>query len=79
MKRLETQKEMSITLTEPAKKLLAKKGYDPAFGARPLKRVIQSMLLDPLALKIVNGEIKEGAVITVGAKGEELTIKTNEK
>jgi len=72
--RLDEQRGMTLDVSPAAKKLLAKKGFDPSFGARPLKRVIQTMILDPLALKIVAGDIKEGAHVTVGAKGEEITI-----
>ena len=55
--------------------MLAEKGYDPTYGARPLKRVIQTMLLDELALEIIEGKIKEGdkVKIEVGTT-EELAI-----
>jgi ATP-dependent Clp protease ATP-binding subunit ClpB len=55
--------------------MLAEKGFDPAFGARPLKRVIQNLILNPLALRIVNSEIKEGQKVTIGASDGEITIK----
>jgi ATP-dependent Clp protease ATP-binding subunit ClpB len=74
--RLHREKGVKITVSPAAKKLIAEKGYDPAFGARPLKRIIQSLLLNPLALKIVSGDIKEGDEITIGAdKNEKITIK----
>ncbi|MCF7729744.1 MAG: ATP-dependent chaperone ClpB [Chthoniobacterales bacterium] len=59
MRRLEKQK-LSLELTEKAKVYLAKEGYDPAYGARPLKRVIQQKILDPLSMEILDGRIKEG-------------------
>jgi len=73
--RLKREKGVELTVSAPAKKLLAEKGYDPAFGARPLKRVIQTMILNPLAMKIVKGEIKEGQEIIIGASNGEVTIK----
>jgi len=59
---------IKIDVTEGAKSLLAEKGYDPNLGARPLKRVIQRMILDPLSLKVVSGELKEGERAQIDAK-----------
>ncbi len=73
-KRLSEGRGITLNVTPAAKKLLARKGYDPAYGARPLKRAIQHHILDPLARKIVAGELKEGATITIGAKGDEISI-----
>jgi len=73
--RLKREKGVELTVSAPAKKLLAEKGYDPAFGARPLKRVIQTMILNPLAMKIVKGEVKEGQEIIIGASNGEIIIK----
>ncbi len=73
-KRLKTHRGILLSVSESAKELLANKGFDPSYGARPLKRVIQSLLLDPLALKIVGGEIKEGQTVSISAKGEELIV-----
>jgi ATP-dependent Clp protease ATP-binding subunit ClpB len=73
--RLKREKGVELTVSAAAKKLLAEKGYDPAFGARPLKRVIQNMILDALAMKIVKGEIKEGQTVTIGASNGEVTLK----
>ena len=53
-------KNIEIKVTEKAKEFLAERGFDPNLGARPLKRVIQREVLDPLSLKIVSGEVKEG-------------------
>jgi len=58
-KRLADQ-NISVTVTEPAKELIAREGYDPVFGARPLKRVIQKKILDALSLEILSGNFKEG-------------------
>ncbi len=55
-------------------RLLAKEGYDPAYGARPLKRVIQREILDPLSLEILDGKFHEGDTITADASGERLAF-----
>lgn len=62
MHRLENKK-LTLKLSEKAKIYLAKAGYDPAYGARPLKRVIQQKILDPLSMEILNGHLKEGDTI----------------
>lgn len=62
LKRLDQQK-IEMTLTEKAKKFLAKEGYDPAYGARPLKRVIQQQILNPLSVAILDGQFGEGDLI----------------
>jgi ATP-dependent Clp protease ATP-binding subunit ClpB len=59
LRRLE-KKKLSLQLSEKAKLYLAKEGYDPAYGARPLKRVIQQKILDSLSMEILDGRIKEG-------------------
>ncbi|MBF8250749.1 MAG: clpB [Deltaproteobacteria bacterium] len=60
-----SERKLSITLTDNAKELLAKEGFDPTYGARPLKRAIQRMIQDPLALKLLAGEFGEGDTIVV--------------
>jgi len=77
--RLKEQRGITITISDTAKKLLAERGFDPAYGARPLKRVIQSLILDPLAMKIVSGEIAEETEVAIGAKGEEITLKATKR
>ncbi len=69
------EKKIHLTVTEKARELLGKKGYDSNLGARPLRRVIQTELLDPLALEIIEGKIGEGSAVTVEAKGTKLDIK----
>jgi len=68
------QKRITFKLTEEAKKLLAEKGYDPSFGARPLKRVIRRLIEDPLAEGILDGEVVDGAEIEVKREGNELSF-----
>ncbi len=63
-------KDMGIELTPPAKELLAKKGYDPVLGARPLRRTIQREIEDNLSEKILFGELRPGTIVVVGAEGE---------
>jgi ATP-dependent Clp protease ATP-binding subunit ClpB len=69
------QQNLTLDVDAAAKKLLASEGYDPQFGARPLKRAIQEHLLDPLATKLLAGEFKPGDKIKVSAKGEELVFE----
>jgi ATP-dependent Clp protease ATP-binding subunit ClpB len=64
-----------LVVTDDAKQLLADLGYDPAFGARPLKRTIQRELQDPLALALISGEFTPGDVIRVDRKGDGLAFK----
>ncbi len=63
-KDIEHNKNITLTFDDKVKAMLAKQGYDPHFGARPLKRLIQKRLLDPLALEIVDGKIQENQQIT---------------
>ncbi|HLM64315.1 MAG TPA: AAA family ATPase [Acidimicrobiales bacterium] len=70
-------RRIGLHLTDGAIALLAHDGFDPAYGARPLKRVIQRELADRLALQLLEGEIGEGDTITVDAVGDELAILTS--
>jgi ATP-dependent Clp protease ATP-binding subunit ClpB len=67
-------RKITLELTDAAKALIAEKGYDPAYGARPLKRTIQRLIQDPLAVKILGDEFKEGDPIKVDAAGDELSF-----
>ena len=69
------QQNLTLDVDAAAKKLLAKEGYDPQFGARPLKRAIQEHLLDPLATKLLAGEFKPGDRIIITSNGESLAFK----
>jgi len=69
-------KKIEIKTTQVAKDLLAEKGFDANLGARPLKRVIQKLVLDPLALKIVAGEIKEKDKIVIDVEKEQIIFRT---
>ncbi|MDO8584484.1 MAG: ATP-dependent chaperone ClpB [bacterium] len=72
-KRLENKK-IRLAFTDKAKLLIAEKGYDPSYGARPLKRAIQDLVLDELALRIVEGKIKEGDTVNVHATKEKIVM-----
>ncbi len=67
-------RRMAITLKPDALRWLGDRGYDPVYGARPLKRVIQKALVDPIARKVLSGEFADGAVIEVGADGDALSV-----
>ena len=78
LKRLEkrlAQQQLNLDVDKSARQRLARAGYDPQFGARPLKRAIQEKLLDPLSIKLLEGEFKPGDKINVTAKGDELEFK----
>jgi ATP-dependent Clp protease ATP-binding subunit ClpB len=60
-------RKIGVEATPAAKALLAERGYDPVYGARPLKRVIQRDIQNPLALKIIAGEVKEGTTVRIDA------------
>ena len=66
---------ITIELTDEAKELLLSDGYDEQFGARPLKRAIQRLIQDPLALKLLEGEFGEGDSLRVGRDGEQMTFE----
>ena len=74
MKRLEERK-IHVELSDAARRLLVREGYDPAYGARPLKRTIQRRVLDPLAIKVLEGEFTEGDRIGIDASGDTLQFE----
>lgn len=68
------KKGVKIKVSPEAKKLIAEEGFDPNLGARPLKRVIQKEVLNPLALKIVAGQVKEGQQVDIGVNADKIAI-----
>jgi len=74
LKRLEDRK-IHVELTDAAKRFVVSEGYDPMYGARPLKRTIQRRVLDPLALRVLEGDFREGDRITVDVGDNELTFE----
>jgi ATP-dependent Clp protease ATP-binding subunit ClpB len=76
-KRLADRK-MSIELSDEALNLLAEKGYDPIYGARPLKRAIQHYIENPLAMEILNGNILDGSLISAYVDGDEIRFAASQ-
>ena len=74
MKRL-ADKKIVVELTEKAKEYLANEGFDPIYGARPLKRIIQRDIQNPLALKLIDGTFKEGDKVKIGAEKGKLVFE----
>jgi ATP-dependent Clp protease ATP-binding subunit ClpB len=76
LEKLLADRKIMLDLDETAIKWLADKGYDPAYGARPLKRVMQKELQDPLAEKILLGDIKDGSTVVVTAGSDRLNFRS---
>jgi len=72
MDKLLADKKITLELTPEAKALLARDGYDPAFGARPLKRAIQRMVQNPLAMAVLEGKFKDGDHVKAVVSGNVL-------
>ena len=71
--RLSTRR-INVELTEAGKELVVDEGYDPNYGARPLKRTIQRRILDPLAFKVLDGTFKDNDTIIVDAEGNDIVF-----
>ena len=74
LSKLLEERKITLTLEPVARDWLAAKGWDPAYGARPLKRVIQRSVQDPLAEMILAGEVQDGDRVTISAGGNVLTF-----
>jgi len=74
VRRLLADRKITLEMDDAARQLLAERGYDPVYGARPLKRVIQKYVQDPLAEKILMGQIKDGQTVKLSARGSDLVI-----
>jgi ATP-dependent Clp protease ATP-binding subunit ClpB len=72
-------KKIHLELTKNGHNFLAREGYDPVYGARPLKRALQHSLLDPLSQKLLAGEIKEGSTVIADAKEGQMVFTTKQK
>ena len=70
------EREISIEVTENMKKHIAEKGFDPAYGARPLRRAIQSLIEDTLAEEILDGKVKNGDNVVMDFVDEKVVVKT---
>ena len=75
LQRLLAERHITLSLTDAAKEHLAEVGYDPVYGARPLKRAIQRELQDPLAMRILRGEFGEGSTVRVDTRDGQLTFE----
>jgi ATP-dependent Clp protease ATP-binding subunit ClpC len=76
LKKRLSERKLGVKLSEDAKSWLAKEGYDPVYGARPLRRVIERYVENPLSSKLLRGEFGEGDTVTVGLGAKGLTFKT---
>ncbi len=77
--RLLAERNVTIELTPAARKLLLSEGYDPAFGARPLRRALQRLVQDPLALKILDGSVLPGEHVIVDARAGQMKFERGEE
>jgi ATP-dependent Clp protease ATP-binding subunit ClpB len=71
------ERNISLVLDDSARELLAIEGYDPNFGARPLKRAIQTLIQNPLAMKLLRGEITSGQTVIVSARDGRMEFATD--
>jgi ATP-dependent Clp protease ATP-binding subunit ClpB len=69
------ERNITLELTEPAKELVAREGFDPVYGARPLRRTIQKDIVQPLAMRLLRGEFHDGDHIQVDAHDRELLFE----
>lgn len=79
LRRLLADRKIGLRLNDDVKAWLAEKGYDPLYGARPLKRTIQREVQDKLAMKVLEGEFGEGDVVGIGVNGEGLVFVREER
>jgi ATP-dependent Clp protease ATP-binding subunit ClpB len=75
LRRRLADRRITLEVTDAARALLGREGYDPTFGARPLKRTIQRLVQDPLALKLLEHEFAEGDTVTVDAEGDQIVFR----
>jgi ATP-dependent Clp protease ATP-binding subunit ClpB len=77
LRRLLAERDVALVLDDSAKQLLSREGYDPTYGARPLKRAIQTLIQNPLATRILRGEILPGQIVRVSADGDRMSFDTS--
>src|SRR5207248_1482304 len=75
LRRRLAERGLALELTDAAKEAIAEAGWDPAYGARPLKRALQRLVENPLALRLLEGDFPEGATVLVDARDGELTFE----
>ncbi|MBD0371516.1 MAG: ATP-dependent chaperone ClpB [Pyrinomonadaceae bacterium] len=76
LRQMLNERNITLVLDDSAKELLAREGYDPAYGARPLKRAIQTLIQNPLAVRLLRGEVAPGQTIRVSADGDKMKFST---
>jgi ATP-dependent Clp protease ATP-binding subunit ClpB len=79
VRRRMAERKIEIKLTDAAKEFLVREGYDATYGARPLKRTIQRLILDPLALQVLEGEFGEGDTVVVDVEKDRVVFYKEEK
>ena len=79
LKKRLADRHIEVELAQKARELLVKEGYDPVYGARPLKRTIQKLVLDPLAVKVLAAEFRDGDTVTVDAEDGKIVFATKEE
>jgi ATP-dependent Clp protease ATP-binding subunit ClpC len=79
VKKLLEEQKIDLDTTEEAKELLAKEGYDPNFGARPLRRTIEKLIENPISEKILASEFKEGDCVLIEAKDGKIMFSKKKK
>ncbi len=70
------ERKLVVVMTDAAREYVTNKGYDPAFGARPLRRLIQREIQDPLALRLLSGEVREGDTVEIDLREGRLEFRT---
>jgi ATP-dependent Clp protease ATP-binding subunit ClpC len=73
-KRLE-ERQLTLELSEAARDKLAEEGFDPVYGARPLKRVIQREVIDKLAMQLLSGTLSDGKYVIIDTEGDDITFR----
>ena len=74
-RQVKDSRDITLEFDDSVRDMLARDGYDPAFGARPLKRLVQKRVLDPLALELIDGRIHEGMEVTVSVANDRVTFQ----
>jgi ATP-dependent Clp protease ATP-binding subunit ClpB len=75
LRKMLSEKGIQLILDDSARQLLAREGYDPNYGARPLKRAIQTLIQNPLAVKLLSGDVLPGQIVRVSAEGDKMVFK----
>ncbi len=77
LRQMLAERNITLALDDSARALLAREGYDPLYGARPLKRAIQTLIQNPLAVKLLRGEVLPGQTLRVSADGDEMKFSAD--